>query len=162
MLDSKQTEIRLWNHILMQQYGTTDLASLKNEPQDAEGYAFFRAIDSAFCPMPNIYEVTVKPELIQYLAGWCRDTVKGYYQSGGPIGEKPNHFVRRAFLAFMYTLREAVMCGKFRYYEPDRPMYGCFTLPQWFIDECISDAHEEALLWNEMYVEDPDHVHFND
>ena len=146
-------KVLLWNHILVQAYGTSDLTDRKNLPADPEGHAFFEAIDSAFCATDTY--VAVHHELVQYIAGWGRDMSQGYDQRGGPFGPKHNHFVRRAFSAFIETLRVAIKTGKLRYHDPERIMFGCFVVPKWLIDKYMDEAHREAINRNKLWDEQP-------
>ncbi|HEV8677485.1 MAG TPA: hypothetical protein VN701_01490 [Candidatus Paceibacterota bacterium] len=148
---------RLWNHILVHAYGTADLGQVKKLPYDPEGHAFFYAISKAYTPCDNMRgSVPVDQELVEYLAGWARDTSQGYDEKGGPLGPHENHFVLRAFNGFIRTLRKAVMLNQLRYFADGQIMYGCFVLPQWLIDKYMDEARESAERDNEDWDEDPD------
>ncbi len=153
MMITEMVELRMWEHLLRNASGTTDIESTFWKSHD-EGYALFVAVEAAFATVPDRSFVSnVDPILVQYLAGWCRQTTEGYPQNGGAIGVKRNHFVRRAFRAFVQTIAQAVKYGDIRYVETDRPMFGCLTIPQWFVDICMSDVQEEAERCNQLIEE---------
>jgi hypothetical protein len=142
---------RLWQHIFVNAYGTSDLSTLKHAPPDPEGYAFFLAIDSAYTECDKMRgNVPVDRQLVQYLAGWARDTARGYDQRPGT----DNHFVNRALEGFISTLRDAIKRGQLRDYGDGRLLYGCFTVPQWLVDKYMDEAHEEASHLNKLWDED--------
>lgn len=146
---------RLWDHILVQVYGTTDLGEVKARYQDPEGHAFFMVLDMAFSSSDKMQGcVPVHRELVQYMAGWGRDVSKGYDERGGPLGPKANHFVKRGFDGFIETLRNAVKKNQLRYHDKDRVMYGCFVLPQWLLDKYLNEAQEQAEYLNEEWDKD--------
>lgn len=145
---------RLWDHILIQVYGTSNLASLKHLPPDPEGHALFQIVDAAFTDCNKMSGcVPVHRELVQYLAGWGRDMSQGYHQQGGPIGSRPNHFMRRAFRGFVETLKLAIVSNQLRHLDDNRIMYGCFVVPQWLIDKCLDEAQTNAAYLNKLWDE---------
>lgn len=152
---------RLWDHILVQAYGTSDLSSLKHLPEDPEGHAFFLAVEAAFASNTTRIKdaVPVDRELVMYMAGWGRDTTRGQLQRGGPIGHRHNHFIRRALKAFLQTLRDAIKYGYLRY-DSDRALYGCFTVPQWMIDTFMAEAQDQAEHINTMWDKHPSVRHY--
>src|SRR4051812_20186390 len=78
---------RFWDDILLRTYGTTDISQVKDKKyRDLEGHAFFLAIDAAFTSCDKMHGyVPVDRELVQYMAGWGRDTTRGCNMVGGPI-----------------------------------------------------------------------------
>ena len=147
-------KLRLWNHILVLSYGTTDLSKVRHS-RDPEGRAFFVAMDMAFASSGKMNDcVPVHRELVQYLAGWCRDTSQGYDEKGGPIGPNPNHFVRRAMDGFIQTLRQAVKRNQLSYVD-DRILYGCFEVPRWLVEKYVDEAQRDAEHQNRLWDERP-------
>ena len=149
--DEERDAKRLWDFLLQQVYGTDDFRSIENpQNQDREAHAFFLAMDYAFAGSSgrgsDIFPI--HRELVQYLAGWCRDSTNlrfHYPMTGGPVGEydSRNHFLARAFEAFIQTLRQAIKADP-RRYAVDRPMFGCLELPKWLVDKYIAEGQMEA------------------
>ncbi|MDB5225160.1 MAG: hypothetical protein JWL87_112 [Candidatus Adlerbacteria bacterium] len=151
--DNEEANIkRLWDYVLVQEYGTADLSSLKELPPDPLGKAFFSAIEKAFATKDF---VPVDAQLVSYMAAWARDVAKGHDRRGGPLLPDHNHCVEWAFNAFIHTLIRAIEYGQVRYYDETRIMYGCFVLPQWLIDMCMDEVQERAERRNEEWDNDP-------
>ncbi len=133
---------RLWEHILEHAYGTSDLAAIRRDiasvggkTKDIEGHAFFLAIDAAFTQTSDMRGcVPVDRELVQYLAGWCRESAFGEPQRGGPT---ENHFVSRALDGFISTLYEAIWRKRISRLEDGVSMFGCYKIPVWFIKHSL-------------------------
>ena len=157
MVDTEANDrARLWDHILVRTYGTSNLNGLKHLPPDPEAHAFFQSVDAAFTDCDKMSGcVPIHRELVQYLAGWGRDMSQGYEQHGGPIGPKPNHFMRRAFDGFVETLRRAIKLNQLLYFDDNRVMYGCFVVPQWFIEKYLDEARREAEYLNDLWDSEP-------
>jgi len=149
--------IRLWNHVLVQVYGTSDLSLLKTLPPDPEAHAFFEAIEQAFSATPDSRCddgcVPVHQHLASYMASWGRQITNGYDEKGGAIGEGYNHHIRRAFSGFVETLRNAIKLNNLRHFSDGRVMFGCFVLPTWIIEKYLDEVQEEAEHVNQMRSE---------
>ena len=151
-----QDGARLWEHILVQTYGTTDLIDLEHLPLYPEAHAFFQAIDAAFTSSDKMHgRVPVDRELLQYMAAWGRDMAQGYEEKGGPIGAHANHCLRRAFRGFVETLREAIKLNKIRSIGEGRVMYGCFVVPLWLVRKYLNEAQADAEYLNKLWENEP-------
>ena len=143
---------RLWDHILVQTYGTSDLSTLKELPPDPLGHAFFWAVEMAFATDDN---VPISGELVKYMAAWSRSIARGDDERGGPFGEDHNHCIEWAFNGFLNSLIRAIEHGQVKCRDGGGVFYNAFPIPQWLVDMCMENVRERAERWNKDWDENP-------
>lgn len=143
----------LWQHMIQVATADKGHGKLQLDKSNPDAHAFFLALELAFTRCDKMEGIIpVDQELMVYMAAWSRDAVGGMPNMGGPRDE---HCLRRAFRGFYETLRNAVRLNHLRYFSNGRVLFGCFEVPQWFIDNCFDEMYQQALrdnrLWNELH-----------
>jgi hypothetical protein len=146
---------RFWEHLVaLQDYEHSRCTN----PEFREAYALIMAIDSAFTPQNELgYFVPVYYELLQYIAGWNREMLVSGSMGGkvrGPGGEV-NHFLARAFNAFIQTLAEGVRKNLLTRFD-GKVLYGCLLLPDWFVEKYEAEVRAAEEHLRDMRVQHPE------
>lgn len=146
---------RLWDYIEARHASDTRC----KVPELREANALILAIDEAFTPTQQLgYFVPVYYQLVQYLAGWNREMLADGGTLRGKVRGKPgeaNHFLARAFSAFVVTLAEGVRQDRLGHFE-GKAMFGCFPLPDWFVEKYETEMRQRAERLQQQRLEDPD------
>lgn len=101
-------------------------------PCDSEALVLVSCIDAAFVGMPrgDSDDMVVDHELVQYMAGWMRDSLNGHdHKNNHVVGHDANHFLKRAFNAFYLTVIRACQNNHKCVSERENGIYfGCLEL----------------------------------
>ncbi len=149
--DYEQMRGRFWYHL--EQRTTASLRGKKNPA----AYALFASIDAAFADIHRDFNDSLVPvhhRLVQYLAGWAKDSLEEE-QKGGVVGPDANHFLKRAYDGLFQTILGAIKKNQLRHFDDGRIMFGCLELPDWLVDHFIAEAKQEAAWLRKHYDENP-------
>jgi len=103
------------------------------------------AIDIAFTNTSSTpSQMPVSREMIQYLAGYTDQLLKGTAK-GDVVGHNENHFLKRTFDGFFQTICVALKEERTHECDNGDVTFGCLVLPKWLVQECAEQVKEQAF-----------------